>query len=43
MGASLRIDTVFGFFAPGTFDIGYARGLGTDGTDEFWLLLTSTL
>jgi len=43
VGGSLRIDTVFGFFAPGTFDIGYARGLGTDGTDEFWLLLTSTL
>jgi hypothetical protein len=43
VGGSLRFDLVFGYSAPGTVDIGYARGLTDDGTDELWLLLTSTL
>ncbi len=43
VGGSLRLDLVFGYFAPGTFDIGYARGLTEEGIGEYWLLLTSTL
>jgi hypothetical protein len=43
VGGSLRLDLVFGYFAPGTFDIGYARGLTETGTNEFWFLLTSSL
>ena len=43
VGGSLRLDVVFGYFAPGTFDLGYARGLTDEGLDEYWLLLTSTL
>jgi hypothetical protein len=37
------LDLVLGYFAPGTLDLGYARGLMKDGVDEYWLLLTSTL
>jgi hypothetical protein len=43
LGAAVRTDVVFGYFAPGSFDIGYARGLTEDGQNEFWLLLTGTL
>jgi Tol biopolymer transport system component len=40
VGASLRLDMQFGYYVPGTFDLGYARGLSARGIDEFWLLLT---
>jgi hypothetical protein len=40
VGAALRLDMTFGFFVPGTFDLGYARGLNRGGEDELWLLLT---
>ena len=43
VGGALRFDLVFGYFAPGTFDIGYARGLTEEGIGEYWLLLTGTL
>jgi hypothetical protein len=43
VGASLRVDMLFGFFVPGSFDLGWARGLSTGGVDEFWLLLTGGL
>jgi hypothetical protein len=42
-GASLRLDVVLGFFAAGSFDIGFARGLTSGGKNELWFLLTSTL
>jgi hypothetical protein len=34
---------MFGYFIPGTMDIGYARGLTSGGIGEYWLLLTGTL
>ena len=40
LGASLRLDVVFGYYVGGTFDFGYSHGFGPGGTDEFWLLLT---
>lgn len=43
VGAALRLDAFFGYFVPGTFEIGYARGLTADGTNEAWLLLTGSL
>lgn len=43
VGGSLRLDVVFGYFIPGSLDIGYARGLSGDGVGEYWLLLTGTL
>ena len=43
VGGALRLDVVFGYFAPGSFDIGYARGFGRDGTNEFWFLLTTII
>lgn len=43
VGASLRIDVVLGYFAPGSIDIGYAHGLGDEGLGETWFLLTSSL
>ncbi len=43
VGGALRADLVFGYLVPGSLDIGYSRGLTTDGVGEFWLLLTGTL
>jgi hypothetical protein len=43
VGAALRLDAFFGYFIPGTFEIGYARGLIERGADETWLLLTGSL
>jgi hypothetical protein len=43
LGAALRLDAFFGYYAPGTFEIGYARGLAHDGIHETWLLLTGSL
>ncbi|HWN71236.1 MAG TPA: BamA/TamA family outer membrane protein, partial [Haliangium sp.] len=43
VGGSLRLDMIFGYFVPGSLDIGYARGLMSDGIGEYWLLLTGTL
>lgn len=40
IGASLRLDVVFGYYAGGTFDLGIARGLGEGGITQYWLLLT---
>ena len=41
VGGALRLDAFFGYFVPGTFEIGYSRGLSQDGIGEGWLLLTS--
>ena len=43
VGGALRLDAVFGYFAPGSFDLGYARGFGPGGGDELWILMTSSL
>ena len=43
IGASLRLDVIFGYFAPGTLDFGYARGLNNGGQGEFWTLLTGSI
>jgi hypothetical protein len=43
LGGALRLDAFFGYFLPGTFEIGYARGLAHDGINETWLLLTGSL
>ena len=43
VGGSLRLDMIFGYFVPGSLDIGYARGLASGGIGEYWLLLTGTL
>jgi hypothetical protein len=43
LGAALRLDAYFGYYAPGTFEIGYSRGLSHDGVNETWLLLTGSL
>ncbi len=43
LGAALRLDAFFGYFMPGTFELGYARGLAHDGINETWLLLTGSL
>ena len=43
LGGALRLDMVFGYFLPGSLEIGYARGLVNDGIGEYWLLLTGTL
>jgi Tol biopolymer transport system component len=43
VGGALRLDMMFGYFIPGTVDIGYARGLTSGGIGEYWLLLTGTL
>ena len=42
-GAALRLDAFFGHFVPGTFELGYARGLITGGVGQTWFLLTGTL
>jgi hypothetical protein len=43
VGGALRLDMMFGYFIPGTVDIGYARGLTSEGIGEYWLLLTGTI
>jgi hypothetical protein len=42
-GAALRLDAFFGYFVPGTFEFGVARGLTTGGVTESWMLLTGSL
>jgi hypothetical protein len=39
----VRVDAIFGFFVPGSFELGYSRGLAAEGIDEYWLQLTGTL
>lgn len=43
LGGALRLDAFFGYYVPGTFEIGYARGLAHDGINETWFLLTGSL
>ena len=43
LGGALRLDAFFGYYAPGTFEIGYSRGLAHDGINETWFLLTGSL
>jgi hypothetical protein len=43
LGAALRLDAYFGYFVPGTFELGYARGLNAGGINETWFLLTGSL
>ncbi len=43
LGAALRLDAFFGYFVPGTFEIGYSRGLTEGGLNETWFLLTGSL
>jgi hypothetical protein len=43
VGGALRLDAFFGYYVPGTFEIGYARGLSTGGINETWFLLTGSL
>ena len=43
LGGALRLDAFFGYYIPGTFEIGYARGLWHDGINETWFLLTGSL
>jgi hypothetical protein len=41
VGGAVRLDAFFGFFVPGTFELGYSRGLSQDGLGEGWFLLTT--
>jgi Tol biopolymer transport system component len=43
LGAALRLDAYFGYFVPGTFELGYARGVIEGGINETWFLLTGSL
>jgi len=43
LGGALRLDAFFGYFVPGTFEIGYARGITDGGINETWFLLTGTI
>lgn len=43
LGGALRLDAYFGYFVPGTFELGVSRGLMHDGIWESWLLLTGSL
>ena len=43
IGASLRMDMVFGYFMPGALEVGYSRGLNEEGINEFWLVISNTL
>jgi hypothetical protein len=42
-GAALRLDAYFGYYMPGTFEIGYSHGAMRGGIDETWFLLTGSL
>jgi hypothetical protein len=43
LGAALRLDAFFGYYVPGTFEVGYAHGLTDHAIGESWLLLTGSL
>jgi hypothetical protein len=43
LGAALRLDAFFGYFVPGTFELGYAHGLTDGATHETWFLLTGSI
>ena len=43
LGGALRLDAFFGYFIPGTFEVGVSRGLDTGGITESWFLLTGSL
>ncbi len=43
VGGALRLDMLFGYFVPGSLDIGYSRGLTEGGVGQYWMLLTGTL
>ena len=43
LGAALRLDAFFGYFVPGTFEVGYAHGVTSEGVGQTWLLLTGSL
>jgi len=43
LGAALRVDAFFGYFVPGTFELGFSRGLQSGGVTQTWLLLTGSL
>ncbi|HUJ60546.1 MAG TPA: hypothetical protein VLX92_18725 [Kofleriaceae bacterium] len=43
VGGALRLDAFFGYFVPGTFEIGVSRGLIQGGVTESWFLLTGSL
>jgi WD40-like Beta Propeller Repeat len=43
VGGALRLDAYFGYFVPGTFELGYAKGLLVNGVNETWFLLTGSL
>ncbi len=43
VGVALRLDAFFGYFVPGTFELGFSRGLNRDGVDEGWFLLAGSL
>lgn len=42
-GGALRLDMLFGYFVPGSLELGYARGLTETGVNEYWMLLTGTI
>ncbi len=43
LGGSIRVDAFFGYFVPGTFELGYAKGITAGGIGQTWFLLTGTL
>ena len=43
LGAAIRVDAFFGYFVPGTFELGYSRGLVNGGIGTGWFLLTGTI
>jgi hypothetical protein len=43
LGGALRLDAYFGAYVPGSFEIGYARGLQAGGINETWFLLTGSI
>jgi hypothetical protein len=43
IGGVVRLDAFFGYFVPGTFELGMSHGLNTDGLNEMWFLLAGSL
>ncbi len=43
LGGALRVDAFFGYFVPGTFELGYSHGLTKEGISEMWFLLTGSI
>lgn len=43
IGAALRLDTIVGYYIPGTFELGVARGLADKGQTDSWFLLTGSM